>query len=95
MPQIVSANLVACASSAKPAAPLAPPRLSVTSVPAAWHAAMSRARNAQLGRPVPASAGWVVVLHAFARSREGVSPGPEKKASRNAMGRTSIVPSPQ
>ena len=50
---MVSPKDAACAAEEKPAAPVAPPRESVTILPFDWHVLMSLARNAQLGRFVP------------------------------------------
>ena len=50
---MVSPKDAACAAEEKPAAPVAPPRESVTILPFDWQVLMSLARNAQLGRFVP------------------------------------------
>ncbi len=51
--QMVSPNALAWSADEKPAAPVAPPRESVTILPFDWQVLMSSARNVQLGRLVP------------------------------------------
>ena len=51
--QMVSANAFAAASDEKPTSPVAPPRESVTVLPAFWHVLMSSVRLWQFASLVP------------------------------------------
>lgn len=60
---MVSANCDACASDVKPAAPVAPPRLSVTILPLDWQVWIADARKPQLGSWEFGKTGSSLTLH--------------------------------
>lgn len=63
--QIVFANSIPWSSDSKPTEPVAPPRLSVTSLPFDWQLVTSLARAEQSGRFVPGNVVLSVGLHVY------------------------------
>lgn len=68
--QTVFANCSAWLSLAKPAEPVAPPRLMVTILPAFWHVSISEARKLQSGSWVPSKTASLLVLQVYHEKHE-------------------------